>query len=61
MEEIIICIHKTNTSEVMDALKNGWRVKLISSFCQPVSVGEGCYGISEGDFGAYVVLTRKEQ
>ena len=56
MEEIIICIHGTNTSEVSDALKNGWKVKAISSFCQPVTVGGG-YG---SDFGAYVVLTKGE-
>ena len=59
MEEIIICIHGTNISEVVEALKNGWRVKLISSFCQPVTVGDG-YEIIKGNFGAYVVLTRRE-
>ena len=59
MEEIIICIHGTNISEVSDALKNGWKVKAISSFCQPVTVGGG-YGTIKGDFGAYVVLTKGE-
>lgn len=59
MEEIIICIHGTNTSEVNDALKNGWKVKTISSFCQPISTADQ-YRTVKGDFGAYVILTRGE-
>lgn len=59
MEEIILCIYGTNVNEVSKALKEGWRVKAISSFCEPIAVANS-YGITRGDFGAYVVLTRGE-
>ena len=59
MNEVIICIHGTDVSEACELLANGWRVKAISSFCQPVAKGRE-YGDMKGDFGAYIVFTRGE-
>ena len=39
-------------------LKEGWKVKMITPFCQPVAL-TGQYSCSEsGNYGAYVVLER---
>jgi hypothetical protein len=54
MEEIIMIIERDSLLEINKALSNGWRVKIISPFCQPNQ-----RHIDESNYGAYVVLERK--
>ena len=58
MEEIILIIHGTNLREVNEALANGWSVKHITPFSEPVAVTGNSYHCIKGEFGAYVVMTR---
>ena len=56
MQKIIYVI-ENRLDKVNEELKDGWEVKMIVSYNQPVAKGEG-YASVLGDYGAYVVLER---
>lgn len=58
MEEKIIVVTATCTNAIYEELQQGWKVKMITPFCQPVALA-GQYSNSKvGNYGAYVVLER---
>lgn len=59
MEEKIIVVTATYTDTINEELQQGWKVKMIVPFCQPVALA-GQYSNSKvGNYGAYVVLEKK--
>lgn len=56
MQKIIFVVEDCLT-EVNEKLRDGWEVKMIVPYNQPVARGEG-YTSVLGDYGAYVVLER---
>lgn len=57
--EMIVTIEGTNLAEINKYLSDGWRVKQITSFCEPVAMCGSSYNCKKGVFGAYVVLIRR--
>lgn len=58
MEEKIVIITEEYTSEINKELQQGWKVKMIVPFCQPVAMTGEYYNSKTGNYGAYVVLER---
>ena len=57
MEQKVIIIEGQYLGDLNKHLEEGWKVEHIAPFTQSVSRAEG-YGISYGNYGAYVVLQR---
>lgn len=53
----MIYVIEDRVDKVNEELKDGWEIKMIVPYNQPVARGEG-YTPVLGDYGAYVVLER---
>ena len=60
MKRKVLIVKGNNISELENLLNKNWEVEHISSFSQNVSNGQG-YGITTGNYGAYVILKQKKQ
>lgn len=56
----IVCVKENYIDAVNQDLSNGWSVKMITPYNQPVSRGEG-YTSDYGVYGAYIVLEKEEK
>ena len=54
-----ILIKRGATEEVDKLLAEGWLIKCISAFCEPVSVADPAYVPIYGAYGCYVVLEKE--
>ena len=60
MEQKVIIIEGQYLGDLNKYLEEGWKVEHIAPFTQSVSKA-GTYGVTYGDYGAYVVLQRKKK
>lgn len=58
MEKIVV-LNQDYVNGINKMLEEGWKVKTISAFSEPVARAEG-WGTERGQYGAYVVLTKGE-
>lgn len=58
MEEKIVTITAVYTEAINEELQQGWKVKMIVPFCQPVALTGEYSNSKTGNYGAYVVLER---
>ena len=58
MEEKLVVITTTCTNAINEELQQGWKVKMIVPFCQPVALAGQHSNSKTGNYGAYVVLER---
>ena len=59
MEQKVIIIEGQYLGDLNKHLEEGWKVKYIAPFTQ--SIAAGIKGVAYGNYGAYVVLQRKQK